>query len=163
MNISNTMQEAINKQIVWELYSSMQYLDMAFWLQHHGWNGFAKWMYRHSDEEKSHAIAMANYVINRGGEVHIGAVNDASGQYSDPLNIFEQAMCHEMMITELIHSLADTADREHDRASANFISRFIDEQVEEESAVRDVLNLFRHRDGHTVATIDDIVGNSIST
>ena len=28
----------------------------------------------------------------------------------------------------------------------------------EEKSVRDILNLFRHRDGHTVATIDDLVG-----
>ena len=43
-------------------------------------------------------------------------------------------------------------------ASINFVDKFIDEQVEEEKSVRDILNLFRHRDGHTVATIDDIVG-----
>lgn len=40
----------------------------------------------------------------------------------------------------------------------NLVDQFIDEQVEEEKTVRDILNLFRHRDGHTVATIDDIVG-----
>ena len=41
----------------------------------------------------------------------------------------------------------------------NIVDQFIDEQVEEEKTVRDILNLFRHRDGHTVATIDDIVGS----
>ena len=44
-------------------------------------------------------------------------------------------------------------------ARNNFVDQFIDEQVEEEKTVRDILNLFRHRDGHTVATIDDIVGS----
>ncbi|MGM9803459.1 MAG: ferritin-like domain-containing protein, partial [Muribaculaceae bacterium] len=58
------------------------------------------------------------------------------------------------------NALADVADEEHDRASVNFIDEFILEQVEEEKSVRDILNLFRHRDGHTVATIDDIVGCS---
>ena len=43
-------------------------------------------------------------------------------------------------------------------ARNNFVDQFIDEQVEEEKTVRDILNLFRHRNGHTVATIDDIVG-----
>lgn len=50
------------------------------------------------------------------------------------------------------------AEDEHDRASVNFADKYIDEQVQEETSVRDILNLFRHRDGHTVATIDDIVG-----
>ena len=79
--------------------------------------------------------------------------------FKDPKDIFEQTLKHEEWVTEKINELADVADAEHDRASINFVDQFIDEQVEEEKTVRDILNLFRHRDGHTVATIDDIVGN----
>ena len=67
-------------------------------------------------------------------------------------------MEHEKHVSELIHALAELAEDEHDRASVNFADKYIDEQVQEETSVRDILNLFRHRDGHTVATIDDIVG-----
>lgn len=160
MNISKKMQDAFNAQITWEMYSSNLYLEMAFWFRKEGWKGFANWMFKHSNEEKQHALEMAQFVLDRGGEAHVGAINDVFGTYTDPKNVFEQTMAHEQKVTELINALADVADEEHDRASVNFIDKFIDEQVEEEKSVRDILNLFRHRDGHTVATIDDIVGGA---
>ena len=42
MNISQRMQDAFNKQIVAELWSSNIYLQMAFWFRKEGWKGFAK-------------------------------------------------------------------------------------------------------------------------
>lgn len=102
---------------------------------------------------------MADFVLNRGGEAKVTAIDAPENDFNDPKDIFERTLKHEMWVTEKINELADVADAEHDRASINFIDQFIDEQVEEEKTVRDILNLFRHRDGHTVATIDDIVGN----
>jgi len=150
MNISKKMQDAFNAQITAELYSSNLYLEMAFWFRKEGWKGFANWMFDHSNEEKEHALKMAAQVT---------AIDAPENDFKDPKDIFERTLKHEMWVTEKINELADVADAEHDRASINFIDQFIDEQVEEEKTVRDILNLFRHRDGHTVATIDDIVGN----
>ncbi len=158
MDISKKMQDAFNAQITHELYSSNLYLEMAFWFRKEGWKGFAGWMFKHSDEEKQHALAMANFVLDRGGEAHVGAIEPVPTEFVDPKSVFEQTMAHEKKVTDLINELADIADELHDHASANFVDTFIDEQVEEEKGVRDILNLFRHRDGHTVATIDDIVG-----
>lgn len=65
MNISKKMQAAFNAQITAELYSSNLYLQMAFWLRKEGWKGFAAWMFDHSNEEKEHALKMADFVLNR--------------------------------------------------------------------------------------------------
>lgn len=159
MDINKKMQDAFNAQINWELYSSNLYQEMAFWFAKEGWKGFANWMTKQSAEEKDHALRMAEFVIERGGEAHVGAVKAPEGNFTDPKQVFELTMEHEKKVTELINKLADVADEEHDRASANFIDTFIDEQVQEEKSVRDVLDLFRHRDGHTVANIDDILGS----
>ena len=158
MNISKKMQDAFNAQITAELYSSNLYLDMAFWFRKEGWKGFANWMFKQSDEEKEHALDMANFVLDRGGEVIVDAINKPDGKYKEPKDVFEQTLAHEQWVTEKINELADVAEELKDRASANFVGKYIDEQVEEEKSVRDILNLFRHRDGHTVATIDDLVG-----
>ena len=115
-------------------------------------------MFKQSDEEKEHALDMANFVLDRGGEVIVDAINKPDGKYKDPKDVFEQTLAHEQWVTEKINELADVAEELKDRASANFVGKYIDEQVEEEKSVRDILNLFRHRDGHTVATIDDLVG-----
>ena len=158
MNISKKMQDAFNAQITAELYSSNLYLNMAFWLRKEGWKGFAQWMFKQSDEEKGHALDMANFVLDRGGEVTVDAIDKPKATFKDPKDVFEQTLAHEQWVTERINELADVADELKDRASSNFVGKYIDEQVEEEKSVRDILNLFLHRDGHTVATIDDIVG-----
>lgn len=157
MDINKTMQDAFNAQINRELYSANLYQEMAFWFSKEGWNGFAHWMTKQSDEEKDHALRMARFVTDRGGEAHVGAIEAPEGTFTDPKQVFQLVMEHEKKVTELINHLADVAQEQHDRASANFIDTFIDEQVQEEKSVRDILDLFRHRDGHTVANIDDIL------
>ncbi len=159
MKISKKMQDAFNTQITAELYSSNLYLAMAFWFRKEGWKGFANWMFDHSNEEKEHALKMADFVLDRGGEAVVSAIEAPAVEFKDPKDVFECTLKHEEWVTEQINVLADVAEAEHDRASINFCDQFIDEQVEEEKSVRDILNLFRHRDGHTVATIDDIVGS----
>ena len=134
MNINKTMQDAFNAQISQELYSSNLYLQMAFWFRKEGWKGFATWMAKQSDEEKQHAMDMADFVLNRGGEVKLTAIEAVPTEWGSPKEVFEATMAHEQLISSLI------------------------DKVEEERSVRDILNLFRHRDGHTVANIDDILG-----
>ncbi len=158
MDINKRMQDAFNKQITAELYSSHLYLSMAFWFRKEGWKGFAAWMLKQSAEEKAHALDMANFVLDRGGVAEIASIDAVESEYESPKDVFEKAMAHEKLVTEYINKLADIAEEEHDRAAMNFIDKYIAEQVEEEKTLRDVLNLFRHRDGHTIANIDDILG-----
>ena len=75
MNLSKKMQAAFNAQITAELYSSNLYLQMAFWLRKEGWKGFAAWMFDHSNEEKEHALKMADFVLNRGGECFVSTID----------------------------------------------------------------------------------------
>lgn len=161
MNISKTMQDAFNKQIVAELWSANIYLSMAFWFQKEGWKGFAAWMFRQAGEEKEHALDMADYVLRRGGEVKITAIDGVETEWKDPRAVYEDTLKHEQHVTELINKLADVADAEKDRASQNFIAKYIDEQVEEEKSVRDILDLFDHLSSHAVAHIDNKVGASL--
>lgn len=158
MDINKKMQDAFNAQIREELYSANLYLQMAFWFRKEGWRGFANWMAKQSDEEKGHAMDMADFVLNRGGEVLLTDIPAVKTSWTDPKQVFEEAMAHEKHISKLISKLADVADDENDRAAANFCGKYVDEQVEEEASCRDILNLFKHREGNTVATIDDIVG-----
>lgn len=158
MDINAKMQKAFSDQITAEIYSSNLYLQMYFWFRKEGWTGFANWMQQQSDEEKTHALDMANFVLNRGGEVKLGAVEAVPADYKDPKEVFEKTMEHEKHVTELIHLLAKAAEEEGDRASSNFIDKYIDEQVQEETSVRDILNLFRHRTSEDYAEIDTIVG-----
>ena len=72
--------------------------------------------------------------------------------------MFEAVLKHEQHVTELINELADVADAEKDRASQNFVAKYIDEQVEEEKNVKDILLLFEQMPLHALSHIDRKVG-----
>lgn len=154
MDISKKMQKAFSEQIVAELWSSNLYLQMAFWFQKEGWKGFSNYMYKQSEEERSHATDMARYVFERGGEVVIAAIDAVPTTWKDAKEVFENVYKHEQKVTELIYELAEIADEEKDRASQNFIAKYIDEQVEEEKTVRDILTDWEHQANHTVTHMD---------
>ena len=53
--ISEKLQNAINEQITAEMWSSNLYLSISFYLQKEGFDGFASWMRKQSQEELQHA------------------------------------------------------------------------------------------------------------
>ena len=158
MDINKKMQDAFNAQIKEEMYSSNLYLQMAFWFRKQGWQGFANWMYKQSEEERHHGMDMANFVLSRGGEALLTDIPAVKTEWKDPQNVFEEAMAHEKHVTDLICKLANLADEENDRASANFCDKYVEEQVEEEASVRDILNQFRHREECAIPHIDEMIG-----
>ena len=142
MDINKTMEAAFNKQIEAELWSANIYLGMAFWFKKEGWNGFASWLFKQADEERGHALDMADYLIARGGVPTMSAIPAVKNDWTDAKEVFEAVLKHEQHVTELINELA----------------KYIDEQVEEEKNVKDILLLFKQMPLHTLAHIDRKVG-----
>lgn len=54
--MKNEIQDAINKQIVREMFSSNLYLSMASYYASINLNGFANWMHVQAEEEMVHAM-----------------------------------------------------------------------------------------------------------
>ena len=97
---------------------------------------------------------MAQFVLHRGGEVLLTSIDAVKTSWTNAKEAFVDTLAHEQKVTELINQLADVADEEKDRASQNFIAKYIDEQVEEERNVQDILDSFSHLSFHAVAHID---------
>lgn len=135
--ISQKMQDAFNFQINKEFYSSYLYLSMSAYFQEVGLSGFANWMRVQAQEENFHAMAMFDYVLERGGNVVLAKIDAPESSWSSTLEVFQETLAHEQFVTGLINKLADVADEEKDRAALSFIQWFIDEQVEEEATVSD--------------------------
>lgn len=138
--INEKMEKAFNFQINKELYSSYLYLSMSAYLQSSGLPGFANWMRVQAEEENFHAMAMFDYVLERGGNVSLEAIDAPSKKWESVLSVYENVLSHEEYVTSLINQLADVADEVKDRAAASFIQWFIDEQVEEEATASDFVN-----------------------
>ena len=88
MDINKTMEAAFNKQIEAELWSANIYLGMAFWFKKEGWNGFASWLFKQADEERGHALDMADYLIARGGVPTMSAIPAVKNDWTDAKEVF---------------------------------------------------------------------------
>jgi len=128
------IQDAFNRHINAEMYSSYLYLSMAAWFGTQNLSGMAGWMKAQSREEWGHAMKFYDYVLERGGAVKLDSIQAPPGEWASPLAIFEQVCEHEAKVTGLIDALYEMVLAEKDHASAVFLAEFIREQVEEEAA-----------------------------
>ncbi|MGB9702286.1 MAG: ferritin [Candidatus Kapaibacteriota bacterium] len=138
--IKETLQKAINEQIVREMYSSNLYLSMAAYYATINLNGFANWMRVQAEEELTHALKFFDYVIDRGGKAVVGAIPAPTIEWKDEIKPFEDAYEHEQKVTNWINELMDLATQEKDYALISFLNWFIDEQVEEEKNTSEILD-----------------------
>ena len=59
---------------------------------------------------------------------------------------------------KLIDDLLDVAIKENDKAAQNFINKFVDEQVEEESTAQTIVDRIKMMNGHNLIYLDDKLG-----
>ena len=132
--LGGRMEDALNKQVNAELYSSYLYLSMAAYFESVDLSGFAAWMRVQAQEELVHAIKLYDFVNERGGRVTLTAIEAPPVQWDSPLAVFEAVYSHEQKVTGLINGLVDLAIEERDHATRSFLMWFVDEQVEEEAS-----------------------------
>ncbi len=130
--ISETLQQAINKQITMEFSASHNYLAMSAYFEALSLRGFAHWFLVQSQEEVVHAMKFYNYLNDRGGRVSLGTVPEPQGEFASPLDAAQKALEHERRVSAAINAIYSLATHEDDHATTSFLKWFLDEQVEEE-------------------------------
>jgi len=137
--ISQKMQDAINDQINYELYSAYIYLSMSAYFNSLNLPGFANWMRVQTQEETVHAMKFFDFVNERGGDVLLKTIEGPATSWASPLEPFEVALEHEQKVTARINNLVDVAIAERDHATNIFLQWFVTEQVEEESSADNII------------------------
>jgi ferritin len=138
--IARKTQDALNSQINEELYSSYLYLSMVAYFESINLPGFAGWMRVQTSEEKSHAMKIYDFIIERGGRVTLDGIAKPTSEWKSPLAAFEAAYKHEQKITGLINDLVELAAKEKDHATGIFLQWFVTEQVEEEKNASEIVS-----------------------
>ena len=138
--IKKEMQDAINKQIVREIYSANLYLAMASYYATMNLNGFSNWMRVQADEEMQHAMKFFDYLLDRNGKPVIGAIDAPQTEWKSTLDAFESALEHEKKVTGYINDLMDLSIELKDHATTSLLQWFIDEQVEEEATTGEMVD-----------------------
>ena len=132
MPMSAALQRAMNDQIQKEFYAHYLYLAMSAWFEERNFEGFAKWMRIQADEERTHAMRIFDFVLDRGGKVRLEAIPEPGTKWKTALEVFDDARKHEAMVSGSINDLYARATSEKDYASQVMLQWFITEQVEEE-------------------------------
>jgi len=116
---------------------------MSAWCEAKAWKGFARWLRIQSDEELAHARKSLDFLLTRGGEARLGAIEAPPSSWPSINDVFEKVLEHERKVTALVNDLHGTSEQERDKASSVFLQWFISEQVEEEARAVEIVDRLR--------------------
>jgi ferritin len=148
--LKDNLKKAFSDQINAEFYSAYLYLDMSAYADRLGFKGIANWMRVQAKEEMAHATHMFDHVLDRGEQPKFAPVQAPPGGYEGVKDLFDRVLAHERNVTELINGIASIAVADNDHASYQFISWYVNEQVEEESNVDEIVSKLRIIGDNTV-------------
>jgi ferritin len=158
--MKSAVKDAVGEQIKHEFYSAYLYLSMAGSFEVANLPGFARWMRKQSDEEREHGMKFFDFLLDRGEQVQLRAIDEPPYAFRSPLDTLEQALEHEKEITSRIHSLYDLAVQENDYPAQVLLNWFVEEQVEEEKSATEIVERLRMagEDGAALLLLDRELG-----
>ena len=158
--LSAAMSEKLNDQIANEFGAAHAYLAMACVLDGMELPALTKFFRAQSEEERSHALKILDYVLESGGEAKLAAIPAATAKFKSVLAIAEAALKHEEKVTAQIHAIAKLARDEADFATGSFIQWFVDEQVEEIATMTRLVQAAKYA-GENLLQLDNYVGRNM--
>jgi len=130
--ITKQLAAALNAQINHELYSSYLYLSMAAYCETLNLPGSAAWLKLQSQEERTHAMKLYDFMIDRGARVLLQQVDAPPHEFGTIQDVFAQVLTHEQKVTKMIYDLYEQALAAKAFATQIQLQWFVTEQVEEE-------------------------------
>ena len=89
-----------------------------------------------------------NYLNSRDEKVVLLPIAEVQTEWDSVLDMYKDTLNHEKKVTAMINNIAAIAEQDRDYASINRIVWFIDEQVEEEEAAREMITTFEAVEGN---------------
>jgi len=141
-SLAEKTEALLNEQVAMESSSAAYYLAAASWCEKEGHENAAAYLYRHTDEERSHMMKIFHYINQAGGHALAPSLSDIRHHYSSLREVFEEALEHELAVTRSINDIADHCFQSKDFATFQFLQWFVIEQREEEVLSRRAVELF---------------------
>jgi ferritin len=158
--LSSTVEKKLNEHMNAEFFSAHLYLSMAAYFKSIDLLGFAHWMEVQFEEEMTHARRFFEFIDRMDGRAIITDIAAPPFEWDSPLAAFEYTYTHEQQVSARIHELVSQAITEKDHATNNFLQWFVNEQVEEESSVKAIVQKLRFvaEDKMGILMIDQEIG-----
>lgn len=157
---SKNLETLLNEQIAIESRSSYAYLAMASWCDVQGFEGAANFFYKQSDEERIHMLKLFQYINERGGHAITPVHEPVQITYSGINELMDLFYAHEVKVSEAVNKLVYEANKEMDYTTLNFLQWYIQEQHEEETLARSLLDKIKliGMDANGLFLIDNEIG-----
>lgn len=120
--------------------SSQFYLAMASWAETQGFNGSAKFLFNHSDEERMHMLKLVHFINERGGHAIIPTLDQPQKTFDSLQSVFKEVLDHEVKVTKQINKVVELCLDQKDYTTHNFMQWYVSEQIEEEALARDIMD-----------------------
>jgi ferritin len=134
------VEEILNVQIKKEDYSSQLYLSMASWAENNGFEGVSNWLYAQVEEERIHMLKLVKYVNERDGVAVIPGIEAPPSDFENIFVVFDKVLAHEKYISGSINEIVAVCIAENDYTTQSWIQWFVNEQIEEESSVKAIID-----------------------
>ena len=139
MLIDRKMTDELNAQIGREFSAALQYVGMAAWFDERGFPGFAGFFYKQAEEENEHGLKIVKYLGEVGGKVSIPKIPAPRTDYAKVEDALRHFVEMEEGVTRAIYSLVEIAQAESDHSANQFLQWYVEEQREEVSSARALL------------------------
>lgn len=155
MLISESMNGAINDQIGNEFSASLQYVSIASHFAAETLPELAAYFYSQADEERAHAMRFAKYLVDAGGRVEIPAIPMPKSDFKSVEEAVQISLDQEKTVTQQINDLVELSLKESDHITHNFLAWFLTEQLEEVSAMGDLLKTVQRAGETNLLFVED--------
>jgi ferritin len=140
--------ELLQQQVHNEFNASQQYLALAVWFDNESLPQLAKHFYRQSIEERNHALALVQYMMDTDHHVEITGTSTVRNDFSTVAELVELALAQEKEVAADITTLAKTARAEDNYQGEQFLQWFLKEQVEEIAQMDTLLRVVHRANGN---------------
>lgn len=141
--------ELLQKQVQNEFNASQQYISLGVWFDREDLPQLAKHFYRQAVEERNHALAIVQYMLDTDHHIEIPGTAEVRNDFKDPIELIQLALDQEIEVKHDIETLAKAARAEDDYTGEQFMQWFLKEQVEEISQMSTLLNIAKRANGNT--------------
>lgn len=133
MKLSESLNAALNQQILHELKNQNIYLQLASYFEDLQLKNLANYFKKQSEDEYGHAKKFIQYINDRtGGKVTIGEVDSPNLTVSSIEDVGNIYITTEESTTESIEAIMELVLDEKSYIDMGFIQEMLDEQVSEE-------------------------------
>lgn len=140
--------ELLQQQIANEFNASQQYTAMAVWFDNSDLPQLAKFFYRQAVEERNHALAITQYLMDTDHHVEIPGTGEVRNDFAEVLELVELALEQEKGVTADFRTLVKAAREEDDYQGEQFLQWFLKEQVEEVATMTTLRTIVQRAGGN---------------